>query len=39
MIVLRDKHKDTFKHTYTQEQLTLYKEHIFEYINKYFIEI
>jgi len=38
MIVLKDKYKQTFKHSLNQEQLRLLKEQKPNYYNKYFIQ-
>jgi hypothetical protein len=39
MIVVRNKHKDTFLHSYSQEQLELIKEHCSDFYNNYFTEL
>jgi len=38
MIVLQDKYKDTFDHSYSQKQLELIKEQCSDFYNKYFTE-
>ena len=39
MIFLKEKYKDTFKHNYSNDELVIFKEHLPNFFNKYFVEL